>query len=112
MDRKQYYWIVARDPDTNKPYLIFGSDRDEASARQKGLEMLGGLDFEIKCYPTKDLGSASAYFRGKRLEHGAGLKASTQRIGHDRSLRQRQKRQEAGSRAHAQKKRNGRSATV
>ena len=40
---RQYYWIVAHD-DTGKPYLIYGGESEEA-ARDKGLEMLSGIDF-------------------------------------------------------------------
>jgi hypothetical protein len=82
--RRYYYWISARD-ETGKPYLIFGGSTEE-EARQKGLEMLAGVDFEINRYPTRNLAMASAYSRGKRLEQGEGLKRSKQRIGHERSI--------------------------
>ena len=85
MARWYYYWIIARDPETGRPYLIRGGNSEE-DTRQKGLEMLAGLDFEIKRYPTCDLATASSYYRGKRLEQGEGLKRSTQRIGHGRSI--------------------------
>ena len=91
--RRYYYWIVSKDPETGKPYLIFGSDKDEATARQKGLEMLGGVDFEIKRYPTRDLATASAYLRGKRLEQSGSLGVAGKRIGHDRSLRRMRRKQ-------------------
>jgi len=81
-----YYWIVARGDD-GKPYLIFGSDKSEEDARQKGMELLAGLDFEIKRYPTRDLATASAYLRGKRLERTQSLKEAGRRIGHTKSLR-------------------------
>ena len=92
---KQYHlWIVARDPDTRKPWLIygapdFGSNGGEDAARQKGIEMLGGLNFDIKRYPTSNLAQASSYYRGKRLERGDGLKAATERVGHERSVARR-----------------------
>lgn len=89
--RRYYYWIVARDEE-DKPYLVFGSDKNEEEARLKGLEMLPGINFEIKRYPTRDLGTASAYFRGKRLETGEGLHKSTQRIGHTKSIERLKKR--------------------
>lgn len=75
---------MARDND--KPYLLYGGVT-ESEARQKGMEMLGGLDFEIKRFPTMNLAAASAYYRGKRLEQGEGLKKSTQRLGHNKSLK-------------------------
>jgi len=91
MARQYHLWIVTRDPDTGRPYLIygapdFGSDGGEEAARAKGIEMLGGLNFEIKRYPTRSLSEASAYHRGKRLESGEGLRASTQRLGHEKSV--------------------------
>lgn len=86
MTTRFYYWICARD-DRGKPYLVFGSDRSEEDARQKGLELLGGLNFEIKRYPTRNLATASAYLRGKRLERTHSLRESSRRIGHTKSLR-------------------------
>jgi hypothetical protein len=85
MPTRFYFWIVTHDKDTHKPYLIFGGD-GESESRQKAFDMLGGLDFEIKRYPTRDEGTASAFFRGKRLERGDGLKKSSERIGHDKSI--------------------------
>ena len=94
MGRQYHYWIACRDEETGKPYLIYGCpDREgEEEARRKGMEMLPGLDFEIKRYPTRNLSEASAYHRGKRLERGEGLKSSVERLGHEKSaerLRQR-----------------------
>lgn len=95
---KQYHlWIVTKDPDSGKPYLIygapdFGSDGGESAARSKGMEMLGGLNFDIARYPTRSLQEASSYHRGKRLESGEGLKRSTQRLGHERSIDRLRKR--------------------
>ena len=89
--------MVARD--NGRPYLIYGGT-DESSARQKGLEMLSGIDFEIKRYPTRDLAAASAYFRGKRLEQGDGLKKSSQRIGHNKSIKQLRRRRQYDSRSY------------
>lgn len=93
--RHYYFWIVAKD-EKGKPYLIYGSDRSEDEARQKALEMLSGLDFDIKRYPTKDLATASAYLRGKRLEGSHSLKESTRRIGHDKSLKRHKQKKSAG----------------
>ena len=92
--RQYHFWLVSRDPDTGRPYLIYGcSDRDgEETARAKGIEMLGGLDFEVRRYPTRNLAEASAFHRGKRLEGGEGLRASTQRLGHERSVARKQER--------------------
>ncbi len=91
--REYHLWIATRD-ERGKPYLIYGcSDRDgESACRDKGMEMLGGLDFEIKRYPTKNLAEASAFHRGKRLERGEGLKSATQRLGHEKSIARRSAR--------------------
>jgi len=78
--RREYWWLVARD-DKGQRYLIFGSDKNEEDARQKGLE-LGMLDFEIKKFPTRDMDTASHMLKygiarqerdisqaGRRLRH-------------------------------------------
>ena len=92
MTTRDYYWIVTRD-ERGKPYLISAAMcKTESEVRQRGMEMLGGLDFEIKKYPTRDIDAASAYHRGKRLARGDGLRKSTQRLGHNRSLRRMLKR--------------------
>lgn len=82
---RHYFWIITRDPETKKPFLIKGGASEE-EARQRGLEMLGNLDFEVKDLQTTNMAEASARLRGKRLEDGEGLRTSTQRIGHERSL--------------------------
>jgi len=84
MNRK-YYWIIAKDPDTGKIYLIAGGNTEEES-RAKGLEMLGGVDFEIRALPTRNISSASRMVRGKRLEETQSLRKAKERLGHNRSL--------------------------
>ncbi len=84
--REYHYWIVCKDPETGTPNLIYG-DKDETKARQKAFEMLGGIDFELKRFPTRDLGTASAMLRGKRLEDGEGLHKAKERLGHERTLK-------------------------
>lgn len=84
--RNWHHWIVAKDPETGKPYLIAGG-RTEDEARQKGLEMLGGTDFEVRRLPTVSLAAASSMVKGRRLEKTKSLHKATERLGHDRSLR-------------------------
>lgn len=84
--RRYYFWIVARD-ENGKTFLIFGSEKSSEDARQKGLEMLQGTDFQIRRLPTRDEQTASRMLKGGRLERGDGLQKSTQRLGHDKSLR-------------------------
>jgi len=88
--RQNHYWLISKDED-GKPYLVYGG-LSENEARQKGLEMLGGMDFEIKRYPTKDLGTASSYLRGRRLEQTQSLRESGRRIGHTKSINRRLRR--------------------
>ena len=87
MARQYHYWICARD-ETGKNYLVYGCpDRDgESAARSKGIEMLGGLDFDIKRYPTSNMAQASQFYKGHRLETGDGLHRSAERLGHERSI--------------------------
>lgn len=83
--RRKYYWLVCQDPDTGKVFLIAGGSTEE-EARSKGLEMLGGIDFEIRGLPTRNLQSASSMVRGKRLEDTQSLHKARERLGHNRSL--------------------------
>ncbi len=83
---KNYYWLICADPDSGKPFLIAGGDTEE-EARQKGLEMLGGIDFEIRKLPTRNLAQASSMIKGGRLEDTHSLKRASQRLGHDKSLK-------------------------
>lgn len=92
--REYHYWISAIEPETGKPYLLYGcpAREGEEKARQRGMELLGGLDFQIKRYPTRDINMASSYLRGKRQEQTQSLKESSRRIGHNKSLRRLRRR--------------------
>jgi len=83
--RRQYYWLVCKDPQTGEPYLIKGGKTEE-EARQRGLDFLGNIDFEVRMLPTINISRASAMLRGKRLEDTHSLQKAKKRIGHDRSL--------------------------
>ena len=91
--KRMYWWICARD-ETGKRYLIFGSDRDETDARTKGLEILGGMDFTLKQFPTREISSASRMMKFGILDKSHDLKGSTQRMGHTKSIRRRTGRSE------------------
>lgn len=82
---------MCKDPDSGKPFLIAGGNTEE-EARQKGLDMLSGIDFEIRPLPTRNLSTASAMIRGKRLEDTHSLKQASERLGHERSLRRLKRR--------------------
>ena len=86
--REFHWWIVTKD-ETERPYLVYACpDRDgEAIARQRGMELLSGLDFSLKRYPTRDLNRARSYLAGKRLDEGMGLRESARRQGHEKSLK-------------------------
>lgn len=86
MRERTFYWLLCKDPEDGNPFLIKGGNTEQ-EARQKGLEMLGGLDFEVRGLRTTNLGTASAMIRGTRLEDTHDLHRSRQRLGHDRSLR-------------------------
>lgn len=90
MTQRFYYWLVVRD-ENGKSFLVFGGN-NENEARQHGLETLSGMDFEIKRYPTRDLGRASAIYRGGRLDTTHSLKEASRRIGHDKSVKRLRKR--------------------
>lgn len=94
--RNWYYWIVTKDPDTGKPYLLPGG-KTEQEARQKGLEQLGGLDFELRRFPTTNMAAASAMLKGRRLEKTQSLHKATERLGHNKSLRRAQRKRTRGS---------------
>ena len=84
LTRKMYYWLMARDDD-GKPYLVYGGTT-ETECREKGLEMLAGVDFEIKKLPTRNLARASSMIKGGRLEETHSLKKASRRLGHTKSL--------------------------
>lgn len=91
---RYYYWLVCQD-ETGKPYLIYGGESEE-EARQKGLEMLNGVDFTIKRLPTRSLPHASSLLKGNRLEEYHNLRKATQRLGHDRSFKRAKQRRNIG----------------
>jgi len=88
---QKYWWIICQDPDSGKPFLIAGGDT-ELEARQKGMEMLGGIDFEVKDLPTRNLARASSIIRGGRLEDTHSLRTAKEKLGHDRSVRRMMRR--------------------
>ena len=90
---RKFYWILCKDPDTAKPYLIAGGNSED-EARQKGLEILSGIDFEIRGLRTRNLARASSMIRGVRLDETHSLKKASERLGHSRSLRRLQKRRD------------------
>jgi len=91
--RNWYYWIVTRDPESNKPYLLPGG-KTEQEAQQKGLEQLSGEDFELRRFPTTNMATASAMLKGKRLEKTKSIHKATERLGHSKSLRRSQRKRD------------------
>jgi hypothetical protein len=90
MARQYHWWIISKD-ETGRPYVIygapdFGSSGGEDVARTKAFDMLGGIDFELKRLATRNLDAARAFIAGSRLEKGMGLRESTRRQGHEKSL--------------------------
>ena len=87
----EFYWIIARDPETGRPYLLPGGTTED-QARQKGLELLAGVDFKLRRLPTTDIRRASQLFKGQRLEKTKSLKKAVERVGHAKSLESRRKK--------------------
>lgn len=94
-ERRKYYWLVAKDPETGKPYLIYGG-ATEAEARQEGLEMLSGVDFEIKALRTMNLQAASSMLKGRKLKNTHSLRKASERLGHDKSVKRMRRRRNKG----------------
>jgi hypothetical protein len=83
-----HFWLVSKDPETLKPYLVYACPAREGEdhARQRGLELLGGADFTISRLKTRDLSRASSLLKGSRLEQYHSLKKAGQRLGHDKTI--------------------------
>ena len=88
-ERKQYWWLKCIDPETSKPYLIFGSSKNEADARREGMSMLSGIDFQIVMLHTRSLQAASSQIKGNRLKKTHDLGRASERLGHSKSARRR-----------------------
>jgi hypothetical protein len=91
MAQRDFWWIGATDED-GKPYLLGGGETEEI-ARQKGMELLNGLDFELKNLHTTDKNLASSRWRGHKLEQTHTLKKAGQRLGHEKSLKRKKQRE-------------------
>ena len=99
MPREYHFWIyVAPCAETKgHPELVYGcpahgpGETGEEVAKDKARDMLGGFEWRLHRLPTRAKSEASAYIRGKRLASGEGLQASTQRIGHEKTVNRRQR---------------------
>ena len=78
--RRMYWWLVAKE-ETGQRYLIFGSDKSEEDARQKGLEM-GMSDFGIKKFPTRDVDSASHMLKYGIVKQSGDIRQAGKRLRH------------------------------
>ena len=83
---RDYWWLVTTNAAGDR-FLVFGSGVSESDARQRGIELLNGLDFEIKKYPTRVQATASSLLRGKRLEQTHSLSEASKRLKHEKSLK-------------------------
>ena len=85
--KEYHFWLSAKD-ETGKPYLVYAcADREgENQARQRGMELLPGLDFSIHRWPTRDIDSARGYLAGKRLDSTHNLREAGRRQGHEKSI--------------------------
>ncbi|MBU2249374.1 MAG: hypothetical protein KKD77_21680 [Gammaproteobacteria bacterium] len=80
MPTKHYWWLSG--VNDGERFLIFGSDISEDDARRRGLELLRGIDFEVRKLNTKNLASASQKYKGHRLERTRDLRTATRRLRH------------------------------
>ena len=86
MTERLHFWLISHDPETGKPHLIYGGTSED-EARMKGIDWLQGIDFKIVPLRTRNLATASAQVRGKRLDAGQGLHRASQRQGHEKTVR-------------------------
>lgn len=77
---KNYYWLTGYDQE-GKRFLIYGGATED-EARRQGLEMLSGMDFQIKALPTRHLPTASRMLKGGILEKSHDLHKATRRLRH------------------------------
>jgi len=76
-----HYWLTG--VTEGKTFLIYGGTSED-NARMKGLELLGGIDFQVKGLPTRDMSAASRLLKGGILERSKNIKTATQRLKHKR----------------------------
>ena len=84
MTTRYHYWLTG--VAGGKRFLIYGADNEDR-AREKGLELLSGIDFTIKRLPTRDIRSASRQVKGYKLEETHDLGIATKRLKHKRIKR-------------------------
>ena len=89
--RNWYYWIVTRDPETGKPYILPGGETDQ-KGNQHAQELLGTVDYELRRLPTTDANEASRLIKGRRLEKTHNLHKSVEKLGRKRSFVRRKNR--------------------
>jgi len=94
-ERREYFWLVAKDPETGKQFLVYGGT-NESEARKEGLETLGGVEFRIIPLRTVNLQTASSMWRGRRLKKTHSLKRASERLGHDKSIKRMKRRRNKG----------------
>lgn len=83
---RPYWWLYGRYRESGDPFLVFGSDKSEEDARQKGLELLAGQDLEwdVKMIRTRNISAASRSLKGYKLEQTKDLRTATTRLKHKR----------------------------
>ncbi len=80
MTTRPCWWLVA--VDHGETTLVFGSDISMEQARQHGLEILPGVDFNVKKLPTRNLARASSLLKGSILEETHSFKDATKKLRH------------------------------
>jgi hypothetical protein len=92
--RRRYWWLVGTDTD-GTPFLVFGSAVSEQEARQKGLEMLGGVNCEVKELHHRDMGAASHEMKGGTLAESKDIHKALRKLRHKNVGKKREQQTQA-----------------
>ena len=84
---RDYFWLTGIAE--GKPFLLYGGMTfDEAN--EHGLEMLAGVDFQIKKLPTRNISQASRMCKYGTLANTHNIVRARERLGHDRTIKREQ----------------------
>ena len=87
---RDYFWLTG--VAEGKPFLLFGGMTfDEAN--EHGLEMLSGVDFQIKKLPTRSISAASRMSKYGTLATTHNIVKARERLGHDKTIKRGQAKQ-------------------
>jgi len=81
---QHHYWLTGYVDDNR--FLIYGGPTED-QARQHGLEVLSGVDFEIVKLPTRHQPTASRMLKGRVLDATGDIRGATKHLRHKRLRR-------------------------